>query len=188
MIVYVVWLFLMILFLITTFRPKVEYLEMALVTILVFMVLPGIPLLYLKRRERKVKVLLDPYLASVRQKLADINRYFKGETSVSWSPVITLSYEALLSIMEKMLIDVMGVSGVKVIEEYRAKKQLHISALAKILKEKGKLTDEELKDIEVFRDLRNRVVHEDYHPTKEQARWTAELVQKIVKKHYPLLM
>ena len=82
----------------------------------------------------------------------------------------------------------MGVNGVKVIEEYRARKQLHISALAKILKEKGVLTDEELKDIEIFKDLRNRVVHEDYHPTKEQARWTAELVQKIIRKHYPSLI
>jgi len=39
--------------------------------------------------------------------------------------------------------------------------------------------------VEMLRDLRNRVVHEGFNPSREQALWALDLVKAIIQKRYP---
>ncbi|MEM1829773.1 MAG: hypothetical protein QXV79_03955, partial [Thermofilaceae archaeon] len=136
-----------------------------------------IPLYILKRREatKALKVhqppLVDPYLLAAQEKLRSIERYCKGDVSVAWGPVVTMAHDALISIMHRLVIDAKGPEGIKIIEQWRAERKLHLSTFIKTLKEWGILTDDEVRDLEILRDLRNRVVHEDFHPSREQALW-----------------
>jgi uncharacterized protein YutE (UPF0331/DUF86 family) len=142
-----------------------------------------IPLYLLKRRERgKPPSMPDPYLASALEKLKAIERYLKGEVSVTWSPVVALAHDALLTYMQRMLVELKGPDGVKMIEQMRREKKLYLEVLAKQLAEMGAISSEELKSIEILRHLRNRVVHEDYHPTKEQALWAYEFVKRFIEQ------
>jgi hypothetical protein len=196
---YVLWFFIFIAAFIAGFKAEQQYINIFVAAFILLVVLPGIPVVYIYRGslrnlltgaysrlrgERKRRRILDPYLASVNNKMRSMNRYFKGETSVSWSPVISIAYEAMLSLLQRIIID-REPDGIKLIEEFRRDKKLHLSFLAKELKEKGIITEEEFKSLEILRDLRNRVVHEDYHPTKEQAVWAFSLVKTMTKKYYP---
>jgi uncharacterized protein YutE (UPF0331/DUF86 family) len=68
------------------------------------------------------------------------------------------------------------------IEQMRREKKLYLEVLARQLAEMGAISGEELKSIEILRHLRNRVVHEDYHPTKEQALWAYEFVKSFIEQ------
>lgn len=143
------------------------------VFIIILLGLPPLAVLpLLKRREAKMEKsmsVLDPYLVSALEKVKAIEDYFKGRTYVPWSPVITMAHDAALSVLQRMLIDLKGAEGVAMIEQLRREKKLYLSTLAKILREAGVISDEELRVIEILRDLRKRVVHEDYHLSREQA-------------------
>ncbi|MEM1738208.1 MAG: hypothetical protein QXF72_02495 [Nitrososphaerota archaeon] len=159
--------------------------------ILVFMLgfPPLIPIIYLRRREeKKVKeVRIDPYLSSAKEKALAMERYFKGETSVSWSPIITLAHDALISILQRMLIDLKGSEAISIIEQLRREKKLYLHTLSKMLKDNNVIDEEDMKNLEILRDLRNRIVHEDYHPSKEQALWVVNFTKTFITKHYPEL-
>lgn len=164
----------------------------SILTSIFVVVLLGVPplavLALLARREmRKVSLVskLDPYLISALDKVRSAEEYFKGKTSVSWSPVISMSHDAILSLLQRKLIDVKGAEGVSIIDKLRREKKLHLSTLAKILREINAIDNEDYRNIEILRDLRNRVVHEDYHPIKEQALWALNLVKAFIKKHFP---
>lgn len=147
-----------------------------------------IPLYLLRRRESgktPEQLLNDPYLIAAVEKLHSIERYCRGDVSVAWGPVVTMAHDALMSVMHKMLIDAKGAEGVKILEQWRAERKLNLSTFIRTLKEWGLLVDDEVKELEILRDLRNRVVHEDYHPSREQALWAYNLVKRFVKSHYP---
>ena len=73
------------------------------------------------------------------------------------------------------------------IEQLRREKKLYLSTLSRILKDSDVISEREMMDLEILRDLRNRIVHEDYHPSREQAQWALNLAKTFLKKHYPQL-
>ncbi|MEZ0346101.1 MAG: DUF4145 domain-containing protein [Infirmifilum sp.] len=100
-------------------------------------------------------------------------------------PIISMVHDALLAALQKLLIDVKGAEGVSIIEQLRRDRKLHLSTLARMLRDAGAIDEEDLKNIEILRDLRNRVVHEDYHPSREQAKWALKFVETFIRKRYP---
>ena len=201
-VIYILWAFLIILALVYGLFQGSIYIDTFVLGFLLLVVLPGFPLFYLyrgrikrsliralsslkiSREVLKKKQPLDPYLVSLRHRITSMRRYFKGETSVSWSPVISLAYEGALSLLQRIIID-KEEDGVKFIEKLRSEKKLHLSFLASELRQRNMITEEEFKSLEILRDLRNRVVHEDYHPTKEQAEWARNLIEEMTRKYYP---
>lgn len=161
---------------------------------IIMVFIPGTPLIFFYFKEQSETVQpsefstalkLDPYLVSAKEKIAAMEKYFKGETAVSWSPIISLAHDAAMSILQRLLIDHKGAEGVSIIEQMRRERQLYLQRLAKMLKDDGVIDEEEFKGLELLRDLRNRVVHEDYHPSKEQALWALDLVKRLIRAHYP---
>ncbi|MGC9202922.1 MAG: hypothetical protein ACP5HX_09685, partial [Thermoproteota archaeon] len=85
--------------------------------------------------------------------------------------------------LQRLVIDK---KGVKPIEELRRERKLYFDSLISILKNEEKILDpEDLKELEILRDLRNRVVHENYRPTRDNAIWAYNLVKRFVSKYYP---
>ena len=167
-------------------NPSSSALATAVFGIFLLGVVPLLPLYFLMRREfsrrRFAYVVLDPYLASVREKFAEVSKYFKGEKGVLWGPVVVLSFDAVMCALQRAVIDV---KGIRVIEQLRREKKLYFDTLVKILKDEGLIGTDELKELEILKDLRNRVVHEDYHPTKQHALWAYEVARTFIAKRYP---
>jgi len=116
-----------------------------------------------------------------RRRFAEVSKYFKGEKGVLWGPVV-LSFDAVMCALQRAVIDV---KGIRVIEQLRREKRLYFDTLVKILKDEGLIGTDELKELEILKDLRNRVVHEDYHPTKQHALWAYEVARTFIAKRYP---
>jgi hypothetical protein len=125
---------------------------------------------------------LDPYLATVRESILEAESYFKGEKGVSWGPVIVHLFNAVLFTLQRLVIDK---KGVKPIEGLRREKKVYFDSLISILEDEKILDPEDLKELEILRDLRNRVVHESYPPTRDNAIWAYNLVRRFVLKYYP---
>jgi len=187
----IIWLIILVMAAIShiSLRPTLEGIGGGVATVIILGLPPIAVIAYLKRREGKrlKEVGVDPYLLSAREKVIAMERYFRGETSVSWSPIITLAHDALLSALQRMVIDLKGSDGVSMIEQLRREKKLYLSTLSRILKDSDVISEREMMDLEILRDLRNRIVHEDYHPSKEQAQWALNLAKTFLKKHYPQL-
>jgi len=187
----IIWLIILVIATIShvSLRPTLENVGGGVATAIILGLPPIAVIAYLKRREGKrlKEVGIDPYLLSAREKVIAMERYFRGETSVSWSPIITLAQDALLSALQRMVIDLKGGEGVSMIEQLRREKKLYLSTLSRILKDSDVISEREMMDLEILRDLRNRIVHEDYHPSREQAQWALNLTKTFLKKHYPQL-
>ena len=187
----IIWLIILVIAIIShvSLRPTLENVGGGVATVIILGLPPIAVIAYLKRREGKrlKEVGIDPYLLSAREKVIAMERYFKGETSVSWSPIITLAHDALLSALQRMVIDLKGSEGVSMIEQLRREKKLYLSTLSRTLKDSDVISEREMMDLEILRDLRNRIVHEDYHPSREQAQWALNLAKTFLKKHYPQL-
>ncbi|MEM1661085.1 MAG: hypothetical protein QXR17_08130 [Candidatus Bathyarchaeia archaeon] len=187
----IIWLIILVIAIIShvSLRPTLENVGGGVATVIILGLPPIAVIAYLKRREGKrlKEIGVDPYLLSAREKVIAMERYFRGETSVSWSPIITLAHDALLSALQRMVIDLKGSEGVSMIEQLRREKKLYLSTLSRILKDSDVISEREMMDLEILRDLRNRIVHEDYHPSREQAQWALNLAKTFLKKHYPQL-
>ena len=168
-------------------NPSVESFFTALFGITLFGAPLIIPIMYARYKSLRGSKAppLDPFLISVKEKCEAIKKYLKGEVSVTWSPIVSLAHDATLSFLQKLLIDVKGAEGVRIIENLRREKKLNISSLVKILRQAGVLSDNEVKELEMLRDLRNRVVHEDFYPSKQQASWAYEVIRDLIAKKYP---
>lgn len=160
-----------------------------LIIFLLFVLPPFLPLYYYYRKSFKVSPkpaviregkVLDPYLVSVREKFADAESYFRGER-VQWGPVIVDMFDAVMLVLQRLVIDLKGVAP---IEDLRKEKKLYFDALANILSREGVLNPEDRKELEILKDLRNRIVHEDYRPAREHAEWAYNVVKRFVSKHY----
>jgi len=129
------------------------------------------------------KKVLDPYLVSVKERIYEAESYFRGEKGISWGPVIRLFFDALMSTLQRLVIDI---KGVKPIEELRKERKLYFDNLIRILNREGNiLNPDDVKDLEILRDLRNRVVHEDYRPSKDHAIWAYNVIKRFISKYYP---
>ncbi|MEM3712205.1 MAG: hypothetical protein QXR97_01505 [Thermoproteota archaeon] len=160
-----------------------------LVLFSIFVLLPFLPLYYYYRKSSMVhpkppvtikEKVLDPYLVSVREKFADAESYFRGER-VQWGPVIVDMFDAVMLTLQRLVIDLKGVAP---IEDLRKEKKLYFDTLANILSKEGVLNPEDRKELEILKDLRNRIVHEDYRPAREHAEWAYSVVKKFISKHY----
>jgi hypothetical protein len=164
------------------------------IMLLIFIAPPFLPLYYYYRKQSTLKPevsvetkakekVLDPYLASVKENILEVESYFKGEKGISWGPVIVHLFDAVMLTLQRLVIDK---KGVKPIEELRRERKLYFDNLISILKDEEKILDpEDLKELEILRDLRNRVVHENYRPTKDNVIWAYNLVRRFVLKYYP---
>jgi hypothetical protein len=164
------------------------------VILLIFVAPPFLPLYYYYRKQSTLKPevsvetkakekVLDPYLASVKENILEVESYFKGEKGISWGPVIVHLFDAVMLTLQRLVIDK---KGVKPIEELRRERKLYFDNLISILKDEEKILDpKDLKELEILRDLRNRVVHENYRPTKDNVIWAYNLVRRFVLKYYP---
>ncbi|MEM2050487.1 MAG: hypothetical protein QXZ11_05135 [Thermoproteota archaeon] len=119
-------------------------------------------------------------MVSVREKFADAESYFRGE-KVQWGPVIVDMFDAVMLVLQRLVIDLKGVAP---IESLRKEKKLYFDVLANILDKEGVLKPEDRKELEILKDLRNRIVHEDYRPAKEHALWAYNVVKRFIAKHY----
>ncbi|MEM3873977.1 MAG: hypothetical protein QXU45_02470 [Candidatus Bathyarchaeia archaeon] len=131
----------------------------------------------------EVVELLDPYLTDVKEKLLEAEQYLKGK-KISTGIIVTLCYEAVITTLQRMIIDK---KGMKPIEDLRKEKKIYFDNLVNILRNSG-VNIENITDLEILRDLRNRVVHEGYKPTEQNAKWAYEVVKKFVLKHYPKVL
>lgn len=145
---------------------------------------------YIKQIERESKVsceeavrLLDPYLSDVKEKLLESEQYLKGK-KISTGIIVTLCYEAIMTALQRMIIDK---KGMKPIEELRKEKKIYFDTLINILQSAG-VSIENIADLEILRDLRNRVVHESYKPTEQNAKWAYEIAKNFVLKYYPSVL
>jgi len=91
-------------------------------------------------------------------------------------------FDAVMLALQRLVIDSKG--GVALIEDLRREKKLYFDTLANVLSKEGVLSPEDRKELEILKDLRNRIVHEDYRPAKEHAVWAYNLVKKFISKHY----
>jgi hypothetical protein len=161
----------------------------SLIILLIFILPPFLPLYYYYRRSSKAlpkvpavkeEKVLDPYLASVREKFTDAESYFRGER-VQWGPVIVDMFDAVMFALQRLVIDL---KGVEPIESLRKEKKLYLDSLVNILSREEVLKPEDRKELEILRDLRNRVVHEDYRPAREHAVWAYNVVKRFVSEYY----
>lgn len=131
----------------------------------------------------EVAELLDPYLTDVKEKLLEAEEYLKGK-KISTGIIVTLCYEAVMTTLQRMIIDK---KGMEPIEELRREKKIYFNSLVNILRSSG-VSVENITELEILRDLRNRVVHEGYRPTERNAKWAYEVAKKFILKYYPKVL
>jgi hypothetical protein len=123
---------------------------------------------------------LDPYLVNIKEKFHEVAEFFKGKR-FSWAPVVILMFEAVMLTLQRMVVDKKGVTT---LEELRKQKKLYFDTLVNILEKEG-LKLEDVKDLEILKDLRNKVEHEGFKPSKEEALWSYSIVKNFISKYYP---
>lgn len=124
--------------------------------------------------------ILDPYLVSVREKFLEVGEYFKGRR-FSWGPVVILLFEAVMLTLQRIIIDK---KGVKSVEQLRKEKKLYFDILVKILEREG-VKVKNIRDLEILKDLRNKVEHEGFKPSKEDAVWAYNTAKNFISQYYP---
>lgn len=124
--------------------------------------------------------ILDPYLVSVREKFLEVGEYFKG-IRFSWGPVVILLFEAVMLTLQRIIIDK---KGTKAIEQLKKEKKIYFDILVKIL-EKEDVVVKNVKNLEILKDLRNRVEHEGYKPSKDEAVWAYNITKEFISQYYP---
>jgi len=123
---------------------------------------------------------LDPYLSDVKEKLIEAKEYLEGKR-VSTGIVVTLVFDVIMITLERMVIDR---KGVKPIEQLRKEKRVYFDSLVGILNAEGvKISN--VTELEILRDLRNKVVHDGYKPTEQNAKWAYKVAETFVSQNYP---
>jgi len=193
--IFIIWtaFWILVLFAYDYENPKGESFSVllfaSLFILLIFVLPPFLPLYYYYRKSYRTtpkppvltkEKVLDPYLASVREKFSDAESYFRGER-VQWGPVIVDMFDAVMLTLQRLVIDA---KGIEPIEELRKEKKLYFDSLASILSREGILKPEDLKELSILKDLRNRIVHEDYRPAREHAVWAYNVVKRFISKYY----
>ena len=135
------------------------------------------------RRARKAKAKvkpLDPYLAIIKEKIEEAEHYLQEER-IFPETIVKLSFEAVMYTLMRRIIDL---KGTKLIEDLRRQKKLYFETLIGILRKEGEPIDSYVQ-LELLRDLRNRVEHEAFKATKQNAMWAYNVARSFISKKYP---
>jgi hypothetical protein len=124
--------------------------------------------------------ILDPYLISIKEKFTEVEEYFKGKR-VYWGPVVLLLNEAIMITLQRLIIEK---RGIKPIEQLKKEKKLYFDVLVRIIS-KGGVEITHLKDLELLKDLRNKIEHEDYKPSKKEVLWAFKTAKRFISQFYP---
>ena len=123
---------------------------------------------------------MDPYLDSVKEKFVEAGSYLE-ERRFSRGIVINLLWDAIMTTLQRMVIDK---KGLKVLEQLRKDKKIYFETLISILR-KDDVEISNVMELDILRDLRNRVVHEGYRPTEQNVKWAYETVKTFILQCYP---
>jgi len=129
---------------------------------------------------RNHRKLLDPWLQSVKEKFSEARDYIEG-SRVSRGIVVKLLFDAVITTFQRMIIDR---KGFNVLEQLRKGKKLYFNSLISILRKDG-VEIENITELDILRDLRNRIEHEGYRPTEQDVKWAYQTAQAFIMKYYP---
>jgi len=132
----------------------------------------------IKVKEAPPKI-LGPLLESARENLELAEEYIKQDRAVLWGQTIALSFDAVMEALQRKIIDM---KGIKVIEQLRKNKKLYLDILIGILQKDG--LSIKTDDLELLKDLRNKVVHERHRPSKQNALWAFNVARSFIMKMY----
>ena len=123
---------------------------------------------------------LDPYLTTIREKIEEAEHYLQEER-IFPETIVKLSYEVVMHTLKRRIIDL---KGVKLVEDLRRQKKLYFDTLVGILRKEGEPIESHVH-LELLRDLRNRVEHEAFKATKQNAIWAYNVAKNFIQKRYP---
>ena len=122
---------------------------------------------------------LDPYLSTIKEKIEEAEHYLQEER-IFPETIVKLSFEAVMYTLMRRIIDL---KGIKPIEDLRRQKKLYFETLIGILRNEGEPIDSYVQ-LELLRDLRNRVEHEAFKATKQNAMWAYNVAKSFISKKY----
>lgn len=123
---------------------------------------------------------LDPWLNDIKRKISEANEYLESRT-VSLGLVVKILYDAIMLTLQRLVIEHKGLS---VLEQLRKDKKLYFHTLISILR-KHDVDIGNITELDILRDLRNRVEHENYRPTEYDVKWSYQITCSFIEKYYP---
>jgi len=138
--------------------------------------------LHFKLKEVRSPVELDPYVYRVREIIREVESYLRSESGTSWSRAISLLYDAVTLTLQKLVIDIKGINAV---ERMEREEERHFDNLINLLQEEGKITSEEINQLEILRDLQDKVANGNYRPSRGDVSDAFERAAAFIKKRYP---
>ena len=130
--------------------------------------------------EERYEKPLDPYLYEIKEKLMRVREHMEDETIPPEIQIILL-YDAVITTMKKLIIDRVGI---KVIEDLTKQRKIYFDVLLNILRKNG-FKFHDIRDLEILRVLRNKIVHEGYKSSKENVKWAYHIVKNFILQNYP---
>ena len=141
--------------------------------------------LHFKLKEVRSPVELDPYLYRVREIIREVESYLRSERGTSWSRAILLLYDAIMLILQKLAMDTKGINAIQQMEQ---EEERHFDNLIDLLQKEGKITPEEITQLEILRNLQDKVANGNYRPSREDVSYAFERTVRFIKKRYPKIM
>jgi len=126
---------------------------------------------------------LDPYLERIKEKLDEVTYYLAEKQRETWNHAVLFVFDSLMLALQRLIIEK---KGIKLLEQLKRDKKLYLDVLTTVAKEE--IDPDDLVNFEMLRDLRNRVVHEDYRPTRQETHWSLGILKAFLKKKYPNLL
>ena len=122
---------------------------------------------------------IHPYVRDMKMYLEEAGR------CIARNPETTIIY-AFKAVMAALEMKIIKVKGMQVLENLRREKKLYMRSLVSTLEKAGvKLTNSIRNELDMLRDIRNKVEHEHYHPSEDEARWAFQLAKKTIRKLLP---
>lgn len=137
-------------------------------------------LLPIRTKAKTIAKPLDPYLAVIKEKMEEAEHYLQEERILP-ETIVKLSFESVMYTLMRRIIDL---KGIRLVEDLRRQKKLYFQTLVDILKRKGEPIDS-FVELELLRDLRNRVEHEAFKATKQNAIWACDIAKSFISQKYP---
>lgn len=123
---------------------------------------------------------LDPWLNNIKRKISEAKEFLEGRY-VSPGIVVKLLYDGVILTLQRMIIEH---KGINVLEQLRKDKKLYFHTLINILRKDG-IEIGNVTELDILRDLRNRVEHENYRPTEYDTKWSYQITCSFIDRHYP---
>ena len=120
-----------------------------------------------------------PLLNRAQERMEIAERYAPEHPSIA----VESGYNAILFVLQQKVVDTVGIN---VLIELRKKGRLYLGVLLEELAKAGiELSDEIRKELDILRDLRNRIVHEGFQASKEDAEWALAVAKRLITSLYP---